>query len=215
MKDINLANMAWTPIGNVKDYPSKTFAGTFDGQEHTIFNMYAVDRTSNYASAGLFGSITGIVKNVTVANATVISNHYAGVICGFSSANVGMQIINCKVLNSSVTSTPEIIGTAWDNGDKAGGIIGYCVSGDTVSGNIVENTTIKGYRDLGGIVGCAAGNITGNTVKNVTIICNREHDYKNYGAVQSKYNLNIIVGRQESGISLGSNTEEGTNTIIF
>lgn len=196
MKDLNLANKSWTPIGSVVSYPSKTFAGTFDGQGHTISNMYAVDHTANYASAGLFGSITGVVQNLTISSATVISNHYAGGICGFSSANIGMRIENCKVTNSTITSTPELINTEWDNGDKAGGIIGYCVIGDTITGNSIENTTIKGYRDLGGIVGysVAVTTITNNTVgDNVTIKCDNSHNYKNYSS-NDDFDLGDIIG---------------------
>lgn len=208
-KDINLANMTWTPIGTVVSYPSKTFAGTFDGQGHTISNMYAIDHTSNYASAGLFGSITGVVENVTISSATVISNHYAGGICGFSSANVGMRIENCKVEDSTITTIPELIGSSWDNGDKAGGIIGYCVIGDTVTGNSVENTTIKGYRDLGGIVGYskAVSTVTNNTIGgNVKVVCDKSHNYKNY-ITQSEYSLGSIIGDTgESGEPDSSNT---------
>ena len=34
MNDIDLSGSYWTPVGNVNDYPTVTFKGTFDGQNH-------------------------------------------------------------------------------------------------------------------------------------------------------------------------------------
>ena len=147
--DIDLNNATWTPIGGVNSYPSVTFAGTFDGNEHTISNLKARDFTANHAAAGFFGSITGKVKNLTLKDINISSSHYAGGIVAYSSANVGMEIINCKVIGGTITSTPEYTGTTdgstngYDNGDKVGGIIGYMVSGDKVENCSVSNVTIK------------------------------------------------------------------------
>ena len=194
--DIDLKDVEWTPIGNVISYPGTTFKGTFDGQEHTISNMTVNDKAAGYASAGFFGSITGQVKNVKFDNATVTSTHYAGVVVGYSSTNVGMEISNCHVANSSVTSITELTAEGnYDNGDKAGGIIGYCVSGDTVTNCSVTNTTVKGYRDIGGLIGYADNGavITNNTVKDSTIINDRSNNYKNY-TKDAEYDINAIVG---------------------
>ncbi len=197
---LDLKDVTWTPIGNVNSYPSVTFAGTFDGQNHTISNLTAnAEGDGGYASAGLFGSITGKVKNVILDKATVISTHYAGGIVGYSSANVGMEVSGCKVMNSTITSTPEEISEGtFDNGDKVGGIIGYCVAGDVVNGNTVENTVIKGYRDVGGIVGYATGTVTNNTAKDVTLQVNDEHNYKNYDSFD-KFDFGEIVGEGTPG----------------
>ncbi|MEF3429244.1 hypothetical protein [Bacteroides cellulosilyticus] len=51
----------------------------------------------------------------------------------------------CKVTNSTITSTTELVNGEWDNGDKAGGIVGYLSPNDKVLNCIVGgNTTIKG-----------------------------------------------------------------------
>ncbi len=213
VKNIDLAGYDWTAIGGVVSYPSVTFAGTFDGQGHTIKNMHVVELGNDgFASAGLFGSITGEVKNLTIDNANVVSSHYAGGIVGFSSTNVGMAITNCKVTNSTITSMPELVGEdKWDNGDKAGGIIGYMVVGDLVDGCTVENTTIKAYRDLGGIVGHAAGTVINNTVKNVTLEIDYTHNYKNY-AEKAEHHANPVIG-ENAGATVSGNTVNGSEYV--
>ena len=180
VKDIDLLGKKWAPIGSA----ANPFSGTFDGNGHTISNLTVYSAEA----AGLFGRMYGTVKDLTVTNATVTGNHWAGVIAGYSTAN-GMTISGCTVTNSTVSIAPEKMANgAYDNGDKAGGIIGYCVYGDTVTGCTVKNTTIKGYRDIGGILGCGIGNVDGNTtdvkvnvtnntIENVTVIQDNTNGY--------------------------------------
>ncbi len=204
---IDMAGVSYTPAGNVSNYPSKTFAGTFEGNNMTIKNLTAsASGDGGYASAGLFGSITGVVQNLTMDNATITSTHYAGGIVGYSSANVGMKIENCKVINSTITTAPELLdNNTYDNGDKAGGIIGYMVLGDVVTGCTVENTTIKGYRDIGGIVGNAAGTVTNNKVDGLTLVNDRTNNYKNY-ATDEEFHVNAVIG-ENAGATVSGNTE--------
>jgi len=201
--DIDMQGVAYTPAGSVASYPSKTFAGTFDGQNFTIRNLVAAAvPTAAYETAGLFGSITGVVKNVRLENVTVTSHHYAGAVVGFSSTNVGMRVENCHVDGATITSEVEQLGSgSYDNGDKAGGIIGYCVAGDAVTGCSVRNATITAYRDLGGIAGCAAGAITDNKVEKVTLIQNLTNGYKD----PAPATIGAIVGRKESGFTESGN----------
>ncbi len=213
--DIDLAGRQWTPIGNVAAYPTVTFAGTFDGaksdtENYTIRNMYAVSTEANVASAGFFGSITGKVQNVNFENATVESTHYAGVVVGYSSANVGMEIANCHVDGATVKTRPErMTDGSYDNGDKAGGILGYCVAGDTVTGCSVKNATISGYRDVGGIVGCAAGNITDNHVENIRIVNDNTNGYN----AEEQTTFGAIAGRTLEGYNASGNTEQSVEIV--
>lgn len=182
--DIDLNGVEWTPIGGLARYPSVTFAGTFDGNNHTISNLKTSDFTTNHATAGFFGSITGTVKNLTLTNVNITSSHYAGGIVGYSSNKGTSTITNCHVNGGTITSTPEYTGTTddstngYDNGDKVGGIIGYMVAGDKVENCSVSNVTIKAYRDLGGIAGYAAGTVTNNKVSDVTLIQDNTNGYK-------------------------------------
>lgn len=79
--DINLGNMEWIPIGN--DY--KPFTGTFDGNNHKIYNFKV---NSRYEMVGFFGKISNSeVKNLRLENATIDKNYFyyydsIGILCG-------------------------------------------------------------------------------------------------------------------------------------
>lgn len=208
--DIDLAGKPWTPAGNVASYPSITFSGTFDGNGHTIYNLNANASGTTYATAGLFGSLTGKVKNLNLVGGKVNSTHYAGAICGYSSSNVGMEISGCTVEDFTIVSVPEMFNGEYDNGDKVGGIVGYMDGGDKVSDCVVRNTTVKGYRDIGGVAGYCnnGGPISGCTVEDVTLIQDFENGYKTESQVEG--HIGAIFG-------YGSNTGSGntfTNVTI-
>ena len=212
--DIDLNGVKWTPIGTVDSYPSVTFAGTFDGNNHTISNLKTSDFTTNHATAGFFGSITGTVKNLTLTNVKITSSHYAGGIVGYSSAN-GAVIENCHVNGGTITSTPEYTGTTddstngYDNGDKVGGIIGYMVAGDKVENCSVSNVTIKAYRDLGGIAGYAAGTVTNNKVSDVTLIQDNTNGYK----TDPITTYAEVIGREASATATDNTFSNVTKTV--
>lgn len=213
--DLDLEGESWTPIGDsVASYPSVAFAGTFDGQEHTISNLTtAAERATNpdtNAADGLFGTLLGKVRNVTLKNVVITGTHYVGAIAGYSSANVGMAIENCHVDGAELTSVPVMIGDSYDNGDKVGGIIGYCVSGDQIIGCTVTDTVIKGYRDLGGISGCAAATVTDCSVTNVQITADQATN--SYGA--KDVNAGAIVGRDLGAVLSGNTAENVSYTAI-
>lgn len=210
--DIDLGNKAWTPAGNVTSYPSITFAGTFNGNDHTIYNLNASASGNEFATAGLFGSLTGKVMNLNMVDGKVNSTHYAGAICGFSSSNVGMEISNCTVDNYTIVSVPEMFNGSYDNGDKVGGIIGYIDGGDKVTGCAVRNTTVKGYRDIGGIVGYCnnGGPVSGCTVENVTLIQDFENGYKAASDVEG--HIGAIYGW---GSNTGTGNTETQVTITY
>ncbi len=123
------------------------------------------------------------------------------------------MITNCKVTNSTVTVSPELIGSAYDNGDKAGVIGGYAVS-TTIENCTVLNTNVVGYRDIGGILGYAHkyAIIQNNTVESVTLTADLEHDYKNY-ATDDEYDFGSFVGERVTGAVVKNNT--ALNVLIF
>ena len=175
--DINLNGRHWTPIGNLNDYPTISFKGTFDGKNHTISNLTASDNVKINAAAGLFGSLIGTVKNVTLKNVDIRSTHYAGAVVAYSTG--GATVENCHVDGGTITSVPEYTGSAYDNGDKAGGIIGYYVTDDNVTSCTAKNLTITAYRDLGGIVGSGPDSgMTGCSVENITLVQDNTNGYE-------------------------------------
>ncbi|MBQ5844795.1 MAG: hypothetical protein IIW52_08085, partial [Alistipes sp.] len=196
-KDIELGGNEWLPIGHPVGGSSYTnaFKGTFDGQGHSVMNFVV----NNSKCAGLFGCLVGAtVKNVTVSNAKITSNHYAGAIAGWAESGATLNnIINCHVKNSQITISAEQLANGnWDNGDKAGAIAGFWYFG-SIEGCTATDVTVKAYRDLGGIVGIAQGGavVSNNEIKNVTLIQDNSHNYKNYTKAE-ELNVNSFVGRK-------------------
>ncbi len=207
--DIDLSNYAaWTPIGNVTSYPSQAFAGIFDGNGMSVSNLTVTDYTPAEASAALFGSITGEIKDLTIRNATVTSTHYAAAIAGYTSD--AAKITNCHVDGAAITTTYELTSAGtYDNADKAGAIVGLLNnSAAVVDGCTVKNTAIKGYRDLGGIAGYSAGTVQNcQVLENVTVTVDASHPYKGY-TQPAQYDANSIVG--ENTGTMTNNSGEAT-----
>ena len=199
--DLNLSGETnWTPIGNLVSYPGQSFAGIFDGNGYTISNLTVNDNTPKYAVAGLFGSVeNGTIKNLTVKNVNITSTYYAGGIVAYT-ANAP-TIENCHVIGGTINTTPEKLDDGkYDNGCKAGGIMGgYAPKGTTINNCTVEDVTITGYRDIGGIVGYSGGTITNNTVKNVTVTQDLTNAYEG-----TPNTIGDIIGRS-SGATLSNN----------
>lgn len=213
--DLDLDNKNWTPIGSMVAYPgSSGFAGIFDGNNHIIYNLKVVDNTVGTASAGLFGGIAagGEVKNLTIKGINLTSSHWAGGIVGFAQDNGGrIKITNCHVENGTITSVAELVDEEYDNGDKVGGIAGYigCVDIENCS---VKNLLIKGYRDIGGIVGYAndGASVKNNTVgEYVVVAMDKAHNYKNY-STDEEYDAGSIIGEKTSGVQESGNTGSAT-----
>lgn len=217
--DLDMTGIDYVPAGNtIAAYPSRTFAGVFDGQGHTISNLSVASHTGAYSAAGLFGTITGTVKNVKLANVNITSDHYAGGVVGYISDNTGASVQNCSVEGGSIKSTAHLKDDgSYDDGDKAGGIVGYITAVDYIKGCSVKNLTITAYRDLGAIVGCAAGsgtvNVTNCTVgDNVLVVVDNSHNYKNY-TTNEEHNAGNYVGRKATTVDETGST--GTAQIVF
>lgn len=105
----------WTPIGLYYDVTDGTatkyaFAGTFDGNGHTISGLY-MNRSDDYAyNAGLFGYITanGVVTNLNVASSrTCTVKSYSG---GLVGVNCG-EIYNCTAnISLSTNEAYKVVG---------------------------------------------------------------------------------------------------------
>lgn len=143
------------------------FAGTFDGDNHTISNLEIITASN---VAGLFGHLSGpdenhmaYVKNLNMTNCRITSdgNQYAGAIAGI----IGYaHIINCSVTNSEIRGV-NAGGIAGGATDGVKSIIGGNTTSDDVSDGIIQssfsgNNVIEGSEKSGGIIG--DGYIKGN-----------------------------------------------------
>lgn len=216
--DIDLDGIEWTPIGTNPDSTTLRFDGIFDGNNKTISNLN-VNTTVNGVPSGLFGAVSGTVKNFTIEHATINSvnvqtNRSTGVAVGIGYPSAKIQ--NVTVKDATINAFRQVGGivgylygtvsgctvdgltidapldSANDNGDKVGGIAGF-MGGDSgiCFGNKVANANIKAYRDVGGILGIIyKGSI--DTFKDNTIT-----DSTIEGTKDKNANAGAIVGRYE------------------
>lgn len=150
VNDIDMDGYKFTPIANDWQH---SFAGTFDGDGHTISNLH-VDKKAAYA--GLFGrtDTVSVIKNVKL-DAPVIksTSNYAAALVGWSLGTID----NVEVTNGLLEVTNYGVGAV------AG--IGYSVTNCTV-----KDTEITGYGYTGGVAGEVHMPITNCVVEGVNIV---------------------------------------------
>lgn len=132
VRELNLNNVAWTPIGNASSTP---FKGSFDGNYCHISGLN-VNIDTNYA--GLFG----IINSATVRNLSV-------------SGSVTGQVYVGGIVGDCYNSTIEncIYSGSANSGDYVGGIVGQCsgrIIGCYTTGQVESAETNS---NIGGIAG--------------------------------------------------------------
>ena len=173
--------IVWKPIGR-----SKTFAGTFDGQGHTISGMY-VSETQN--GAGLFRdtSVTSSIKNLRLVNSYITStNSIVGAIAGWGYGamdsvytdaiiNVPNNVNTVGGLVGAKNNGANAISKCWFDGEihtgtsgwYIGGLIGYVTNSDsqTVVENCLYTGSIESTRTLAPYIGGICGNLQDGSPK--------------------------------------------------
>lgn len=144
--DLDLAGIAWIPMGDT----SHDFAGTFDGQGHTISNLTigTADAPITGELAGLFGVVEGTVKNLFLDEVSVNANvgYYVGGLVAYA---VG-PIENCHITKLDMDAVASGVG----------GLIGYATSGNSIYGCSVsgEIAVKNGCQGVGGFIGSMGKN---------------------------------------------------------
>lgn len=142
----NVAEANWNPIGG-----ENPFKGIFDGNKHTVSDLYINSSGSNL---GLFGYVDGAeIKNVTVqGNVTGFyeegneqSGQYVGLVLGVGTTKSKLE--NCES-RGSVTGCGYVGGIA---GLVPRGTITLCINRATVTGSSQSG------KYIGGIVGYGKG----------------------------------------------------------
>ena len=154
--DIDLDNKGWTQILTT----ANPFKGNFNGQFHTVSNLYI--NTSTLEKAGLFGvidgngSISNLHVNGNVKN-TFATNSSTGGICGSISSQNGV-IENCSFAGS-VEGANHVGGIV---GGSMGRVLACKNSGNITGTGSGFTSGIAGHSDYGHYLGCYnTGNITG------------------------------------------------------
>ena len=209
MKDIDLSSVTseggdyydngsgWLPIG---DY-SNSFTGSYNGNGYSIKGMN-INRTSTSSLyVGLFYSITGCVKNLTVEDCNIIAkatDTYGSVYCGGLSAiwKDDAQIINCTVTGNITTSSTYTSLVGGIIGSTQGGTIDKVKIIKDCSTDLTLNVTAKasdGYGTIstGGMIG--SGGIMKITNCSVAGNINVSPSKTNYvGGILGKIEYNAI-----------------------
>ena len=221
--DLDLTNVAWTPIGlhvNAEGTAvGAAFAGTFNGNGHTISNLKA-EPSGKAHSWGFFGQIAGTLKNFTVSGSIEGASNHTGGVTGMLrkgaklenvTSNVDLTItgVNIGGLAGRVeqTDTYTISGCNYGGdinvtGNTVGGILGFVnikatvnISNCTVSGDVIAN---GGH--VGGILGSANNKESTFSITNCTIADGTQ--------VSGTSNIGGIVGNAHNTNTL---TISGTN----
>ncbi len=175
--DIDLGNELWTPIGT----HTNIFSGTFDGQSHTISNLYISAETSRQ---GLFGCAGGVtIKNLTIHNAYVDSTNGSSiaVLIGHGDHNgvetKGHVLENIKITGlvqiKGVSGMGTVIGTAPNVNFTASNITVDVENGSYVDStrNIMEGYPAgRYYSYTGGVFGQVWGSKFENITSNIDVI---------------------------------------------
>lgn len=217
--DIELSGETWTPIGS----ESTPYTGTFDGQGYTISGM-TIENAESYS--GLFGNVTGTVRDFTVTGSITITGDKTVAKVGGAVGSLGTASVGGTV--SGVTSDVDITVSAGN--DHIGGVVGSMpenssptVENCVYTGNI--NITVAagsvagvvGYIRTGTIQNCAnQGGISINTGGNGSVggilgYCNNGKIYirncYNSGVIAAEGTANVgaIVGQNKSTQATVSN----------
>lgn len=160
--DIELTG-TWTPISNVT-YPGDAFAGTFDGNGHTISGLtgsnglFVFVNGATIQNLKVIGTISGTSVNVggivskTQGSVTIENCAFEGSISSSStSSSAGIGGIVGKV-NSGTLAVTNCYSSAEITGTNAGGILGYVTAKGTRIQNCYSTSKISGT-NIGGMVG--------------------------------------------------------------
>ncbi len=176
--NIDLGGKSWTPIGDTRDNP---FTGTFDGNGHTITNLYI---NSSACGIGLFGynGAGAVIKNLSLkGDVTLTGTNVVAGLLGFVLGDV--TISNCA-FTGTVTGDSRGSENAF-----VGGLLGY-VSGAhrvviencAVNATITSNGTVR-QQGTGGFIGAMIGG------SNVTIT-----DSSFSGEINGAYGTGGLIG---------------------
>ena len=172
MNDIDMTGYRFEPIGNKWN---QRFAGTFDGDGHTLKGLDVNTGSNGYAALFGMADTASVIKNLNVNAANVQgASYYAGIIGGF----VLGTIENCNTT-----------GTVQNDGITAAGIVGL---GQNVKNCSFVGTIVANGGFGGGIAGQVYGEIN-NCHAAATIKVGAPADtYTGGGVVGTLYGVNAV-----------------------
>lgn len=192
----------WTPIGETSGTGTNAFAGTFDGQGHTISDLSITTLPSGAVRTGLFGTTYGgVVKDFTIKGSITLSTGNSGTNSGIGGA-IGATKNRTAV--SGVTSYVNISNTSANALVHVGGVVGELYSStakqclyfgsinlqnasDSIGGVVgyINNSEIGYCANLGTVKTATAGAYVGGVLGYLNNPAGKVHNCYNYGSVKN------------------------------
>ena len=199
VQDLDAASIAnWLPVGNcgtenncMVARDKYGFAGGLDGNGYTLRNL-TINRPET-GGVGLFGTLakTGVVRNLTLENATVTGRHGTGALVG---ANFG-YVADCT---ASVKVTGRLA-TAGLVGGNAGQVVNCHVRGE-VSGQAAVGGLAG---DMNGVVRDSSADMRVTAGKGVGGLVG----LNTTGKVLNSHATGVVAGADNVGGLVGVNTD--------
>ncbi len=130
----------WAPLGSSS---TSAFSATFDGNGHTIKNLF-IDGTAAYVGLFGFADRSSVIRDVGVLNADVSTSNRspgaAGILAGRTAGNVVQSYARGSVFGYGYV----------------GGLVGWSGGGGEISSSFAL-AGVSGSRSVGGLVGYVAG----------------------------------------------------------
>lgn len=202
-EDDNGDRVSFNPIG----YGYNTvFKGTFDGQNHTIGNLYqngwALGYDYSTEGGGLFASVVdATIKNVNIDNAEIVMECIdMGVLVGYSYGNCTYE--NITVSNSTIANYQRY----------TGGVVGEVNGTQTFKNVDVTDTVVS---SLWGDFDCSLGGIVGGKWGDASLTfedCDVACEINAYNDVTSSYQwyayrrAGMLIGNSEETTKVGDTT---------
>ena len=221
----------WEPIGSMVEQPIALgpgqavdpFAGTFDGQQHEVEDLFI--SCPDEDGVGLFGSVAegGVIENFGVVNAEVTGRSYVGglVGCAFWGSTVSDSCATVKVTGNQFVG--GLIGGSWGGnvndsysiasvtGDWwVGGLMGG--NWGTVSNSYSTGNVVGGTQHTGGLMGGNWGTVSdchSNAVVSGGYPLGGLVGWNHHGTVSNSYFTGNVTGWASVGGLVGEN-HDGT-----
>lgn len=138
--------------------PTGEFEGTFDGQGHVISNLCV--EADGDEPAGLFGTISGTVRDVILVNPVVTGGDCVGALAG-EIASDDARVSRCGVIGAAVTASGNYAG-AFAGQIGGGAVVSECFAAGTVASADNSAGGFAGYVEEATISDCyAVANVSG------------------------------------------------------
>ncbi|MBQ7378954.1 MAG: leucine-rich repeat protein [Clostridia bacterium] len=234
--DINLGNHNFDPIGwgyvdtayNRDEADGKVFKGTFDGDGHTISNLYqngwdlesnGTDYTYTNCGFGLFAAAADATfKNLTITGADIVAECVEmGILVGLSQGNCTYE--NIKIYDSKIANYQRATGGLIGEVSPLNGAGTTTIKDVTIGSDVVVGSLWGDFdAPVGGVIGARwdDSNTTTVVMENVTVAARLDV----YNDVTSTYQwyayrrAGMLIGNTDTPPADGKNSKVATAAFL-